>query len=114
MKNDENVKVELPDINPNDTINYNENDLMDELHTRFFQSFSLTLDTADYVPQKIIEKVYKQIYKRQKKKYKKIFKTDKSYQLWFNAHLPQLIAERQQELLQKQLKADEPEKKANV
>lgn len=100
------------DINPNENVNYNENDLLDELHARFFQSFALTLDTADYVPDKYIDKVYKRIYKAQKKQYKKIGKTDKAYQQWFKEHLPQLIAERQQRQLQEQqqqLNADSSE-----
>ena len=96
-------KKKFPDINPNDKVNYNENDLLDELHMRFFQSFALTLDTADYVPDKYIDKVYKRIYKVQKKMYKKIGKTDKAYQVWFKEHLPRLIAERQQRQLQEQL-----------
>lgn len=96
-------KDKVPDINPNDKVNYNVNCLLDELHARFFQSYALTLDTADYVPDKYINKVYKQIYKAQKKQYKKIFKTNKCYQKWFKEHLPQLIAERQQKLLQEQL-----------
>lgn len=98
-------KNDLAGINPNETINYNMIDLMDELHTRFFQSFELTLDIADYVPQIYIDKVCKQIYKVQKRKYKEIYKTDKSYQKWFKERLPQLLAERrqcaQQDLLNK-------------
>ncbi len=94
----------LSGINPNDKINYNKNDLLDELHARFFQSYSLTLDTADYIPQKYIDKVYKELYKSQKAQYRKIGKTDKDYQKWFRAQLPELIAERQRQLLQAELK----------
>lgn len=90
-------------MNPNDKINYNRNDLLDELHMRFFQSYALTLDTADYVPQSYIDKAYKQIYKCQKAMYKKIGKTDKSYQKWFAECLPKLIAERERRKLQAQL-----------
>ena len=97
-----------PDFNPNEKINYNEIDLLDELHARFFQSYAVTLDTADYVPQKYLDKVCKRIYKSQKKMYKKIGKTDKAYQAWFKERLPALIAERQQMQLQQQLqKKDE-------
>lgn len=107
------VKEQVPDINPNEKINYNVNDLLDELHARFFQSYAMTMDTGDYVPQKYIDKVYKQIYKYQKKLYKKAGKTDKAYQKWFKSHLPQLLAERQEKQLQEQLKqmegADEKE-----
>ena len=93
----------LSGINPNDKINYNKNDLLDELHARFFQSYSLTLDTADYIPQTYIQKVYKQLYKAQKAMYRKIGKTDKDYQKWFREQLPVLLAERQQQLLQAKL-----------
>lgn len=96
-------KNNLSDMNPNDKINYNENDLLDELHKRCFQSFALTLDTADFVPQNYIDKVYKRIYKVQKKQYKKLGRTNKEYQKWFAEKLPQLIAEQRQKLLQEQL-----------
>lgn len=93
----------LTGINPNDKINYNKNDLLDELHARFFQSYALTLDTADYIPKSYIDKVYKQLYKAQKAMYRKIGKTDKDYQKWFKERLPELIAERQQKLLQSEI-----------
>lgn len=77
--------------------------MLDELHARFFQSYSLTLDTADYIPQKYIDKVYKELYKSQKAQYRKIGKTDKDYQKWFREQLPVLLAERQQQFLQAKL-----------
>lgn len=89
-----NKKNELSDICPNEFINYNKNDLLDELHERFFMSYAKTLDTADYVPQSYIDKVYKQIYKAQKAMYKLIGKRNKEYQKWFKERLPQMIAER--------------------
>ena len=76
---------------------------LDELHARFFQSYALTLDTADYIPKSYIDKVYKQLYKAQKAMYRKIGKTDKDYQKWFKERLPELIAERQQKLLQSEI-----------
>lgn len=78
--------------------------MLDELHARFFQSYALTLDTADYIPQSYIDKVYKQLYKAQKAMYKKIGKTDKDYQKWYKEQLPELIAERRRQLLQAELK----------
>lgn len=96
-------KNKLIGINPDEKINYNKNDLLDELHARFFQSYALTLDTADYIPQEYIDKVYKQIYKAQKKKYKEIFGIDKEYRKWFMEQLPELIAAREQNKLREQL-----------
>lgn len=90
-------------MNPNEKINYNKNDLLDELHARFFQSYALTLDTADYVPQGYVDKVYKQLYKAQKAMYKKVGGTDKEYQKWYRERLPELIAQREREKLLKQM-----------
>ncbi|MDE7162745.1 MAG: hypothetical protein K2O44_01525 [Clostridia bacterium] len=106
-----------PDINPNDKINYNEFDLLDELNCRAFESFALTLDKENFVPSSFLDQVCKWIYKVEKKRYRKLKKANKLYQKWFKVHLPQLIAERQQKLQQEQLqqlKAAEAENKENV
>lgn len=99
-----------PDICPNEKINYNEVDLLDELHRRFFESFAVTLDVADYVPQKYIDKVCSRIFKVLKKHYRIIGRTDKAYQKWFRENLPQLLSERkqaQQEAVQQQSEGDD-------
>lgn len=105
------------DINPNDKINYNEFDLLDDLNMRAFESFALTLNRENYVPVEVLDRVCLRIYKTQKKRYRKLNKSNKDYQKWFKENLPRLLAERQQKLLQEQLqqlKAAEKEQKDNA
>jgi len=48
------------------------NDLLDEVLIRNFQTFEITLDTADYVPAKYGKKIHKFIFKNMKKQMRKI------------------------------------------
>lgn len=61
-------------------MNYHKNDLIDECLGRFYQTFSLTLDTCDYVPKKYNDKILKYIFKCMKKSFRKIDKEDREYQ----------------------------------
>ena len=61
-------------------INYNKNDLINETLDRYYETFSHTLDTADFVPEKYNDKINKYIFKNMKKTFKKIDKEDKIYQ----------------------------------
>lgn len=61
-------------------INYKKNDLIDECLMRYYQTFSCTLDTVDYVPDKFNDKILRYIFKNLKKQFKKIDKEDKKYQ----------------------------------
>lgn len=61
-------------------MNFNKNDLMDEVNTRFFDSFCCTLDVADYVPACYLAKVEQYIFKNMRKAWKKIDREDKHYQ----------------------------------
>lgn len=61
-------------------MNYNKNDLIDECLGRYYQTFSLTLDTCDYVPKKYNDKILKYIFKCMKKSFRQIDKEDKIYQ----------------------------------
>ena len=61
-------------------MNYNKNDLIDECLLRYYKTFSCTLDTADYVPDKFNNKILAYIFKNMKKQFKKIDKEDKKYQ----------------------------------
>lgn len=61
-------------------INYHKNDLLDDCLTRYYATFSLTLDTCDYVPEKFNKKIYNYIFKNMKKTFKKINKDDNKYQ----------------------------------
>lgn len=47
---------------------------------KYYETFSHTLDTADYVPDKFNDKITKYIYKNMKKSFKQIDKEDKKYQ----------------------------------
>ena len=48
------------------------NDLLDEVLKRNFQTFEITLDTADYVPAKYGKKIHKVIFKNMKKQMRRI------------------------------------------
>lgn len=61
-------------------MNFYKNDLIDETLDRFYQTFSHTLDTADYVPDKFNKKIDKYIFKNLKKSFKCINKEDRIYQ----------------------------------
>ena len=61
-------------------LNFNKNKLINETLDKYYETFSHTLDTADYVPDKFNAKVHKYIYKNMKKTFKKIDKEDRIYQ----------------------------------
>lgn len=61
-------------------INYNKNDLIDACLERYYKTFSCTLDTADFVPQKYNDKILRYIFKNLKKQFRKLDKEDKLYQ----------------------------------
>ena len=61
-------------------INFNKNKLINQTLDKYYETFSHTLDTADYVPDKFNDKIAKYIYKNMKKSFKQIDKEDKKYQ----------------------------------
>ncbi len=61
-------------------INYNKNKLINECLCQYYETFSHTLDTADYVPEKYNAKILAYIFKNMKKQFKKIDREDKQYQ----------------------------------
>lgn len=61
-------------------INFNKNKLINRTLDKYYETFSHTLDTADYVPDKFNDKITKYIYKNMKKSFKQINKEDKKYQ----------------------------------
>ena len=61
-------------------INYNKNKLLDEALDRYYTTFSHTLDTADYVPQKFNDKILKYIFKCMRKKFREIDVEDRIFQ----------------------------------
>ncbi len=61
-------------------INFNKNKLINKTLDKYYETFSHTLDTADYVPEKFNNKIHKYIYKNMKKAFRKIDKEDYKYQ----------------------------------
>ncbi len=61
-------------------INYNKNKLINQNLSKYYETFSLTLDTVDFVPEKYNKKICKYIFKNMKKSFKKIDKEDRKYQ----------------------------------
>ncbi len=61
-------------------INYNKNKLINECLVKYYETFSHTLDTADYVPKKYNKKILVYIFKNMKKQFKKLDRDDKRYQ----------------------------------
>lgn len=61
-------------------LNFNKNKLINKTLDEYYNTFSHTLDTADFVPSKFNERIHKYIYKNMKKAFKKIDKEDKIYQ----------------------------------
>ena len=61
-------------------INYNKNKLINITLDKYYETFSHTLDTADYVPDNFNNKIYKYIYQNMKKAFYKINKEDNIYQ----------------------------------
>jgi len=64
-------------------LNYNKNKLINECLTKYYETFSHTLDTADYVPDKFNNKILNYIYKNMRKTFKRIDREDKKYQRQF-------------------------------
>lgn len=61
-------------------LNFNKNELINETLDKYFETFSHTLDTADFVPEKFNKKIHKYIFKNMKKSFRKIDKEDRVFQ----------------------------------
>ena len=48
------------------------NELIDEVLTRYFATFQITLDTADYVPVKYGKRIHAFIFKNMKRKFREV------------------------------------------
>lgn len=68
-------------------INYNKNKLINKALDEYYTTFSHTLDTADFVPDKFNDKINRYIYKNMKKTFKKIDKEDRKFQRNYNKKL---------------------------
>ncbi len=53
---------------------FKKNDLINETLQKYYETFSYTLDTRDYVPDKYNKKIMKYIYKNMKRKFKQVNK----------------------------------------
>ena len=61
-------------------INFNKNKLINMVLAKYYETFSMTLDTADYVPEKYNDKIIKYIFKNMKKAFRRIDREDNRYQ----------------------------------
>lgn len=61
-------------------LNFNKNDLINITLDTFYETFSHTLDTRDFVPTKYADKIDRYIYKNMKIAFKKVDKEDRIYQ----------------------------------
>ena len=61
-------------------INYNKNKLINKRLDKYYETFSHTLDTADFVPEKFNIKIGKYIFKNMRKAFRIIDKADRIYQ----------------------------------
>lgn len=68
-------------------INYNKNKLINACLCKYYETFSHTLDTADFVPEKYNDRILRYIFKNMKKAFKRIDKEDRIYQRQFNKRL---------------------------
>lgn len=65
-------------------LNYNKNKLINNCLNKYYETFSHTLDTADFVPDEYNNKITKYIFKNMKKAFKRIDREDRKYQRQFN------------------------------
>ena len=61
-------------------IDFNKNELINETLDKYYETFSHTLDTAEYVPEKFNKKITQYIYKNMRKSFRQIDKEDAIYQ----------------------------------
>ena len=61
-------------------IDFNKNELINETLDKYYETFSHTLDTAEYVPEKFNKKILQYIYKNMRKSFRQIEKEDAKFQ----------------------------------
>lgn len=61
-------------------MNFHKNELINSVLDNYYETFSHTLDTAEFVPEKYNQKINKYIFKNMKKAFKKIDREDRIYQ----------------------------------
>lgn len=58
---------------------FKKNELINEVLVKNFETFSLTLDTSDYVPEKFLKKTHKYLFKNMKKQFRMVEKEYNKY-----------------------------------
>ena len=83
-------------------LDYRKNDMLDELLQRYYITFSLTLDTIDFVGVKTDKKIHKYIFKNMKKNWRKIDKkyNDMIFKEWWDG-IKKKLADNKQKRLEK-------------
>ncbi len=61
-------------------INYNKNKLINKCLIKYYETFSHTLDTADFVQDKYNDKILAYIFKNMRKTFKRLNREDKLFQ----------------------------------
>ena len=61
-------------------MNFHKNELINAVMDNYFETFNHTLDTAEFVPDKFLNKIDKYIFKNMKKALKGVDKEDRIYQ----------------------------------
>ena len=61
-------------------MNFHKNELINSVLDNYYETFSHTLDTAEFVPEKYNDKINKYIFKNMKKAFRQIDKEDRIYQ----------------------------------
>ncbi len=87
-------------------LNFNKNLLINEVLSEYYNTFNLTLDTMDFVPEKYNNKICKYIFKNMKKCFRVIDKEDRKYQRKLKKDLKKQnkIAKKNAKTLKKQAK----------
>ena len=70
-------------------MDFKKNELINEVLTKNFETFALTLDTCDFVPEKFLKKTHKYLFKNMKKQFKNV---DKEY----NQHIREINRKQKQ------------------
>lgn len=93
-------------------INYNKNKLINKTLDKYYDTFSHTLDTTDFVPEKYNKKICKYIFKNMKKAFRKINKEDRKFQREFNKKQRKLrkLKKKQEKMLKNQQKTNKNSK----
>lgn len=61
-------------------MNFHKNELINAVLDNYYETFSHTLDTAEFVPEKYNNKINQYIFKNMKKAFRKIDREDRIYQ----------------------------------